>query len=613
MSLKCEERSIFAIFNEYKQLEIPMYQRSYAWEAETVKDFVEDIEECLKVRICNPAEKRHHFFGGIVSIISETKNSDHLTVEIIDGQQRLSTFVLLVAVIVKKLESYIKKDNDFFNNKEISQLKGSSAGFKQDYVMYKDGHDSDSEEISRLKMTEVDYEVFSTIVDSGIEELEVEDDEGSHQRLVEAWKILDEFVEKYFVNRSNPTEQNVKNLKSMRQVLENDCSVIFITTNNPEDAYRYFLVLNDRGERLTTGDLLRAQTLGILNERNAKTKLQKVSKMWKNILSDRNKGDIERNIKWYYESMTGLKPKKLNLPSQYLRDVIKKREIEVNNDYVKVLVNKIKAMEEGIAEIRSLRKGLWKSENEQNTSNYDKERLRTLITNLGHTQAIPLLLAISDRAPQQFCETVSMLERFFFRYKSLGQQHAGPMEEIYRQHCEKLRDQSDKFTVRELRVDLREILKSVDDKLFALKLEQLIYKKGGRVRNDVIKVLLVSVENYWDWCDNSDKSIPVCTDQERAINCSSVTIEHIYPQEPLTEDYDDGLEEEKDKIGNLTLLGGSKNSSLGNKPFHEKKKDFKNSNFRLNRTIATQERWTKKEVRERKADLIRRALKIFVP
>ncbi|WP_134600838.1 DUF262 domain-containing protein, partial [Pseudomonas aeruginosa] len=64
-----------------RQLTIPAYQRPYAWEAEQVDELWHDIVETLG---------SNHFMGSVVLC-----SPDQARPEVIDGQQRLTTIILL--------------------------------------------------------------------------------------------------------------------------------------------------------------------------------------------------------------------------------------------------------------------------------------------------------------------------------------------------------------------------------------------------------------------------------------------------------------------------------------------------------------------------------------
>ena len=84
---------------------VPDYQRGYSWEEQQVEEFLEDIE------LLGP--KRYHYTGTVVlhesglgtSPMDEDGNS-YDAVEIVDGQQRLTTIVLLLDSISRSLDGF---------------------------------------------------------------------------------------------------------------------------------------------------------------------------------------------------------------------------------------------------------------------------------------------------------------------------------------------------------------------------------------------------------------------------------------------------------------------------------------------------------------------------
>lgn len=614
MALKCDEKSVYTLFNEFTTLEIPVYQRSYAWETETVTNFIEDIGECLDARVLNPSKPRHHFLGGVVSITSASTNLMHRKVEIIDGQQRLTTFVLLVAIVVQKIEKYIGKEAYKGQNGSYQKLADRSDGFKFDYVLYKDRHDTTAGEQVRLKVTNADMDYFSELLRYGLVKRTTNPDKGSHRRLRASWLALEKFVERDIINDNCSPDKVLEKLHALRGVLQQDCTFIFISTSTPEDAYRYFLVLNDRGERLTTGDLLRARTLGILEEEGVSESAETVAQMWGDILKDRSKNDVEKHFRWYFESLTGNRPKKLNLPGQYIDEVFKVSKLDNGFQKVEQVKNVVRDMQKDFEMIRGLRNGEWLSEKNSSATSWDKERLRSLISILGHTQAIPLLLAMSEFEAKNFYDAVASLERFFFRFKTVGQQHVGVMEDLYRGYCKQIRKNRQLYSFVNFRRDLGKLVnEKVDDDHFELKLNQLTYESNNKRRKDAIKVLLLALESYWEWFEDQRNTVPTCKNKETSIESSNVSIEHVYPQTAESDGIDDDLEEVKHHLGNLSLLGGIKNSELRNSGFDEKRREYEDSNIRLNRWIGDRKKWTKDEFEKRHKFMLSMALSIFKP
>ena len=94
-SLTISKKSISSLLKDVKNHKfiIPDYQRPYKWEMDECDALWKDVVE----NFVNPDD---YFFGTIVTYKNEDKNF-----EIIDGQQRLTSFFLLLRSFYKKLEN----------------------------------------------------------------------------------------------------------------------------------------------------------------------------------------------------------------------------------------------------------------------------------------------------------------------------------------------------------------------------------------------------------------------------------------------------------------------------------------------------------------------------
>ena len=102
---KVINRNFHGLFSSHVRYEIPFFQRGYAWEKRQWKKLFEDIQiEIIEVVENNDFENQEHFFGPIVVL---EKISNHPSLKrflVIDGQQRITTSYLLLALIKKHLE-----------------------------------------------------------------------------------------------------------------------------------------------------------------------------------------------------------------------------------------------------------------------------------------------------------------------------------------------------------------------------------------------------------------------------------------------------------------------------------------------------------------------------
>jgi uncharacterized protein with ParB-like and HNH nuclease domain len=99
------EKKTLSNILEGKIFRIPDYQRGYAWEGKQWNDFIEDIDTLIDDQIIS------HYTGTIVLYQENKKPTDTYgtkrleVVDVVDGQQRLTTCTLYLAVILNKLIS----------------------------------------------------------------------------------------------------------------------------------------------------------------------------------------------------------------------------------------------------------------------------------------------------------------------------------------------------------------------------------------------------------------------------------------------------------------------------------------------------------------------------
>ena len=110
---------------EGRFFEIPDYQRGYSWEKQQLEDLTQDI--------VNMFNKQHMHFTG--TIVAAQKNKKVNTFDIVDGQQRLTTLIILVKEIINQhndkyghlIEKFIQRGNGrnpknvFIPNKETRE------------------------------------------------------------------------------------------------------------------------------------------------------------------------------------------------------------------------------------------------------------------------------------------------------------------------------------------------------------------------------------------------------------------------------------------------------------------------------------------------------------
>ena len=107
LSLSAEQKELLKIYNIDEQYVIPSYQRPYSWEYDQCFQLFNDLQESFNVQ-------EDYFIGNII-IAKADNNKDVL--ELVDGQQRLITLLLIFKVLslfqpeMKILKQIIEKED----------------------------------------------------------------------------------------------------------------------------------------------------------------------------------------------------------------------------------------------------------------------------------------------------------------------------------------------------------------------------------------------------------------------------------------------------------------------------------------------------------------------
>lgn len=213
--------------------EIPNFQRPYAWQTANAIDFLADLEECVEKR-------RNHYFGTVV-LVEDTASS--YSVAIIDGQQRVTTSLLMVTAIYH----LVKKDPSLIENPE------TSPELIRDRYLFNANIDKNK---VKLKTVTTDNQILQRIFDvDGDEERLKKLDPRAH--LGNLYQVYSTF-RKYFSTRSG-LDRYIEGLRLFE--------VIAITLNSNDDSpQRVFETINSTGKPLTDGDKIRNFALMLNND-----------------------------------------------------------------------------------------------------------------------------------------------------------------------------------------------------------------------------------------------------------------------------------------------------------------------------------------------------------
>lgn len=604
MNIEPAYTSIGSLFAYKPMFFIPKYQRAYAWDAESVSDFIKDLKKCFEKRKSNSPV--NHFFGGILSVkhsVPGTVNQHKY--EIIDGQQRIATFTLLVSCLVKSYKELQAEANTLGDAANEAIIKGRIEKLSERFIEF-------SQEVQRvvtpvevLELSRADQSFYKELI-RGIEPSGSRD---SHNKILYAYNSVRTTIQSIIASHTR-IEDKIDDLEIVQNILDNDFTILHMVTGSREDAFRLFQVINDRGTNLTDGDLLRAKTLELLEGFNQQQ--DAVERMWDEILAD-PPADTKNYLNWIYESYQGNRPQQNALFDMFLDKFFpQNQQISLTLHHAQQIHETVKNIHEDILKCRKLLKGQWLYPEQQPITGWDRTRLNILLVELGHDLSIPLFLAAAKLDHRLFSEIVQIVERTFFRYKIICNQHATPLKGIYYQESLAIRRDPRSYTISNLKTKLQNLIGTkATDSTFQNALNMLEYKESGG--NKPLKYFLMTVEYYYQWYKNGAAGAPVCVDKSRVYDFAGTSIEHVYPRNADNSVLDSNLEPLKNTLGNLTIMDPAQNTLGGNDPFTTKAPLYQQSSVLLTQEIGAKTRWTQKEIKDQKLLLINAAFKIFLP
>lgn len=161
MVITPRHESIAGLFGPTRIFRVPKYQRHYAWTAEEIDDLKADLDASLKAR--KALQNRPHFFWGLVTV-AKPHNGSAAKLEVVDGQQRLATFVMLVAQVINvmlALSTKLVADPDGALRKF---LKEKAANLHSQFLRLDDTVALKVENLARLELSNPDYLFFVQLI-----------------------------------------------------------------------------------------------------------------------------------------------------------------------------------------------------------------------------------------------------------------------------------------------------------------------------------------------------------------------------------------------------------------------------------------------------------------
>ncbi|EJB87333.1 DUF262 domain-containing protein [Helicobacter pylori] len=546
--------------------QIPIYQRPYQWTEENCEKLLDDLFEDYE------KDRESDYFCGSLVLVKSDPNSKTETYDIVDGQQRLSTFILLAKVLADLYDCLIS------DTKNLECLQES----------WKDRHT----ERKRLSFNAIGSNAEYDFQDA----LDFFDD--SHHV---SKNDKNNYLKNAVCLKDYLREKEIKNIDNFIKWLYSNVKFITIICPDIDKALRIFNVLNTRGLPLNATDIFKGELLKELAKEEDQKKL--VSR-W-NALSQKcsdNDLTIETLFSWYLDYLNPVTSKEkmekrlvtwfknLNkTPLEYLKGVE-----DFYNAYCEVL-----EMQDWHAHLLSYK---------------DDDYWHVIL-------CASILHRYSDQDIKALKE---LLVKFYYQDWVAGQTRSTRSQTC----CNIIIALKEKKSIENIAsivvkkyLDDKNITQRFRDNLQDSKLYEKFYYTGKTPKkNSWVKPILILVEYSM-----SDDPYP------KRIQMNDFHVERILPQnpDPSSQWVKDFSEEERGlythSLANLTLLGGTKNTQASNLDFKEKKEIYMGNAVKLGKDKRGREKtfkvmtcykmtidvaqcteWTPKSLEKRKEELIQK-------
>lgn len=567
--MDAEDLFIQDLFTGKDQYVVPVFQRRYSWKKKHWDQLWDDITLLLD----SPLGEEEHFIGAFVTMSGENRPGSRPKYLVIDGQQRLITFCLILCAIRDKADEITEEMLSELSEEKSDSLLDLDDKIQDENLVdpYEDGQDK-YRVISRTEDRAALFALFDR-------------------------KELDETLEEtsigaaysYFSNKINELIENRSaiDIHKLRQIIVEQLPLAMITAEEDENPYTIFETLNERGLDLQESDLIRNFVFMQLD-------LDEQDEFNQNYWLPFEKKFEERESH-SKESLTRFYRIYLMRDGNYVKqnsvyDAFKQRiDLEPHNlveqlDYYSDLYLSIRRPD--TEEVDWLQNAL-------NSKQY-----------LDIGTADPLVLNLLDRWKSGEI-TDSDLRRAFGGLESFA---------IRRSICDK--------STRGYYQIFPSSVNSIDENVVESVFEYLAergWPDDEEFRSSFVTFDIYSRES--DKCRLIFETLQRDYDHKEPVKLDDLQIEHVMPQtigddehgetwkSMLGEDWKEIHDEWKHTPGNLTLTGY--NPELSNRRFGDKQELFNDSHLDLNNHFTQVDRWTEIEIRDRGEELAQRCAQLW--
>lgn len=535
---------------------IPEYQRPYKWDEEKCEILWQDIINFHESQSRGPSDE--YFLGTIVSY--KTENS---LIEIIDGQQRITSFMLLLRSFFRKLENMPEDANVKGLKNQIAPCIWDIDPISQVVSDKKKFH------IESKVVIDDEKKVFHDILETGIFS------EDSRDLYSKNYRFFLDKCEDYA--RDAPMQWQPLCVTILQK-----CIVLPIECDSQDTALTIFSTLNDRGMPLSDSDIFKAEIYKSKSDSHAKLQF---TQDWKNLTSickasSISLEDVFRFYSHVIRAKENDKTKEIALRKFYAKD-----------QYIRLRSNSLLDDLYSLAEFWQYINVDKKPDNDDYViDNKSKKLLHCL--SLYPNEYWKYAISVFFLRKKDNNDFVSQLHSFLKRLLSFLF-----IKFIYKPTVNAIKDDIYQFCINIQKDGDALIAQTVNEHELKNRIKEFSTSKISRA------IILLHAYIY----PNQQDLIPRTFD-----------VEHIFPQKWQNTNYngweDNSAQEHLEMFGNKVAIEKKLNIQAGNNYFGNKKRKY-STNSSIQEVVSLgnlqQQDWTKEDIDRRDAEFIIRVIEFF--
>lgn len=538
---------------------VPDYQREYVWTDKEVHQLLEDVGEQI-----DAGTTREYFIGTI--LVSPTDQKGHYNV--IDGQQRLTTFFLLLCSLKNLFQGESQRQTI---SGLISSSYTDSEGETQTTLKLEPRYENAGDVMSKL----VELDADPQVVRAGIQAAGIPSF-GSLENLVNAYATLYRYLKDNY--------DDIAKLKKYWGYLANNVVFIQISTD-VSSALKIFETINERGVGLNPMDLLK----NLLFTQVKQTQFTQLKDEWKKITKplEKEKEKPLRFLRYFLMANYVIKNERGDavVREDEIYDWFVAKDNAALCDYANKPFEFVRKVIRNVEHYLAFANGLG-NDSKPNLAMDSLKRLAGGAFSLHYV----LLLAAANFPKPLFDHFVTQLESFLFYY-IFTKTPTKDLERSFSQWADELRTISESTDPAKQRVLLNAFVADRFEKNMAGKSQEL---------SDALKrFTLYSMQKYRTGyllarlTQHVDMAFSGLKTPGSLEPFSKLEIEHILPNNPTaelrakwtTENPSAAYDDYKNRLGNLTLLEKPINIVAGNDFYASKQDEYCKSGNYLTRSL----------------------------